>query len=169
MQKMTKGKARAHLWEAICWRRGRSERNTHVEDVALLTGKSFCVNHFMNFLFWNCRRARNNGFCAVVHGLRRLFHCNVLAVVEPRVSGVRVDKIIEKFKFEYSLRVEAQGMSGGIWLLWNQSRISRKIMDSSRHFIHGIMNEGNTDAWLFTVVYANPNPILKKQCFDGVA
>lgn len=25
------------------------------------------------------------------------------------------------------------------------------------------------DAWLFTVVYANPNATMKKQCFDGIA
>ena len=40
-------------------------------------------------------------------------------------------------------------MSGGIWLLWNQSKINIKIIDSSRHFIHGIVNQGGIDAWLF--------------------
>ena len=123
----------------------------------------------MNFLFWNCRGAGSNGFCAVVNDLKRLYNCSVLAVVEPRISGMKADKIIEKLKFECSFRVEAQGMSGGLWLLWNQSRINIKIIDSSRHFIHGIVNDGDSDAWLFTVVYANPNAILKKQCFDEVA
>ena len=54
-------------------------------------------------------------------------------------------------------------------MLWNKSRINIKILDSSRHFIHGIVNEGGNDSWLFTVVYANPNTDLKKQCFDEVA
>ena len=73
----------------------------------------------MNFLFWNCRGAGNSGFCEVVHDLRRLWNCTVLAVVEPRVNGVRADRIVKKLKFESNFRVEAQGMSGGIWLLWN--------------------------------------------------
>ena len=60
-------------------------------------------------------------------------------------------------------------MSGGIWLLWNQSRVNIKILDSSKHFIHGIVNEGNSDEWMFTVVYANPILTLKKQCFEEVA
>ena len=61
----------------------------------------------MNFLFFNCIGAGNSGFCVVVHDLRRLFHCNVLVVVEPRVSGVRADIIFEKLNFESSFRLKA--------------------------------------------------------------
>ena len=133
------------------------------EEVVLMIGTNFIIIMlFMNFIFWNCRGAKNNGFCEVTHDLRRLFRCNILAVAEPRVSGVRADKIIKKLNFENSFRVEAHGMSGGIWLLWNQSKINIKIIDSLRHFIHNIVNEGSMDAWLFTVVYANPNAIMKK-------
>ena len=57
-------------------------------------------------------------------------------------------------------------MSGGLWLMWNNSNINVKILNSSRHFIHGSVDEGSSEAWLFTVIYANPNAILKKQCFE---
>ena len=123
----------------------------------------------MNFIFWNCRGAGNNGFCAVMHDLRRLYRYNILAVVEPRISGVKADRIVDKLNFEASFRVEAHGMSGGIWLLWNKSKVNIKILDSSRHFIHGIVNEGSMDEWVFMVVYANPNITLKNQCFEEVA
>ena len=61
----------------------------------------------MNFLFWNCRGAGNKGFCAVMHDLRGLYRNNILAVVEPRVSGLKADKIVEKLNYESSFRVEA--------------------------------------------------------------
>ena len=134
-----------------------------------MAGKKFYKHFIMNFLFWNCRGAGNNGFCTIVHDMRKLYNCNIMAIVEPRVSGARAEKIIEKLKFESNFRVEAEGMSGGIWLLWNKSRVNLKILTYSRHNIHGIVNEEGTDSWLFTVVYANPNAILKKQCFDEVA
>ena len=61
----------------------------------------------MNFLFWNSRGAGNNG---VIHDMR-FYHCDILAVVEPRISGVRADKIVEKLKFDSNFRVEANGRS----------------------------------------------------------
>ena len=61
----------------------------------------------MNFLFFNCIGAGNSGFCAVVHDLRKLFYCNVFAMVKPRVSGVRADIIVEKLNFESSFRLKA--------------------------------------------------------------
>eukprot|EP00258_Populus_trichocarpa_P027694 XP_024443713.1 uncharacterized protein LOC112324533 [Populus trichocarpa] len=104
-----------------------------------------------------------------MHDLRKNHKFQIGAVAEPRVSGFRADKIIEKLKFESSFRVEAQGMSGGLWLMWNNSNVNVKILNSSRHFIHGSVDKGSSEAWLFTVVYANPNAILKKQCFEEVA
>ena len=80
-----------------------------------------------------------------MHDLRRLYRYNILVVVEPRISGVKADRIVDKLNFEASFRVEAHGMSGGIWLLWNKSKVNIKILDSSRHFIHGIVNEGSMD------------------------
>ena len=143
-------------------------RQSHVEDTVLLSGMICCQHFLMKFVFWNCRGAGNNEFCTIVHDWRKSFNCNILAVVEPRISGVKADKIVEKLGFESSHRVEAQGMSGGLWLLWNKLKINIKILESSRHFIHGIVNEGSYEEWIFTVVYANPNAELKRQCFEKI-
>ena len=80
------------------------------EEVVLMTGTNFIIIMlFMNFIFWNCRGAGNNGFCEVMHDMRRLVRCNILAVAEPRVSGVKADKIIEKLNFENSLEWKRKG------------------------------------------------------------
>ena len=119
----------------------------------------------MKYFFWNCKGAGNREFYAVMNDLRKTHNFHIMAIVEPRVSGVKADKIVEQLNFESSCRVEAQGMSGGIWVLWNNSKVHVKILNSSRHFIHGIVGEGSNEKWLFTVVYANPNAILKKTVF----
>lgn len=112
----------------------------------------------MNFLFWNCRGAGNIGFRTIVHDLRKLYNCNIMAFVEPRVSRTRAEKNVEKLNFESNFMVEAEGMSGGIWLLWNKSRVNLKILAYSRHTIHGIVNEGRTD---FVAVYGS---VCKPKC-----
>ena len=125
--------------------------------------------YLMKLFFWNCRGAGSSEFRAVINDLKKTHNFQIMAIVEPRVSGARADRIIDQMKFDSSFRVEAQGMSGGLWVLWNGSNVHVKILNSSRHFIHGIVDEGNAEKWLFTVVYANPNAILKKQCFEEVA
>jgi hypothetical protein len=66
----------------------------------------------------------------------------VLAVVETRVSGLIADRVIGKLKFENSVRVEAVGRSGGIWLLWNGSKVDLKVLKTARHLIHVVFDEG---------------------------
>lgn len=100
----------------------------------------------MSFLFWNCRGAGNKGFYVIMHDLKIKFKFDVMSITEPRVSGVRADRIANKLNFESSSRVEAQGMLRGLWLLWNNSKIIIKILNSSGHFIHEIVDEGNSDA-----------------------
>ncbi|KAL4348008.1 hypothetical protein GQ457_17G008060 [Hibiscus cannabinus] len=46
------------------------------------------------------------------------FGPKLLALFEPCASGRVVDRVISKFRFPHSFRVEAQGFSAGIWLCW---------------------------------------------------
>lgn len=121
--------------------------------------------NYMGLMFWNCRGAGNSNFSALVHDMKKINDFDILAVVEPRVSGAIADRIIDKLKFNSSYRIEAQGRSGGIWLLWNNNKFDIKILNSSIHCIHGVVDEGKDYAWLFTVVYANHNALKKKTMF----
>ncbi|XP_039062708.1 uncharacterized protein LOC120207271 [Hibiscus syriacus] len=46
---------------------------------------------------------------------------SIIALFETHTSGANSDKIIKSFGFDNSFRVEAQGFSRGIWILWNTS------------------------------------------------
>jgi hypothetical protein len=99
---------------------------------------------------------------------KRIHNFNVLAVVETRVSGLIADRVIGKLKFENSVRVEAVGRSGGIWLLWNGSKVDLKVLKTARHLIHVVFDEGGSCPWLCSFVYANPNDQLKRACFEDI-
>lgn len=43
--------------------------------------------------------------------------------METKVSGPTADEIHKKIDFDGTHRVEAQGFSGGIWLLWRRPTI----------------------------------------------
>ncbi|KAL4272914.1 hypothetical protein GQ457_13G010250 [Hibiscus cannabinus] len=46
---------------------------------------------------------------------------DIVAVMEPRISGRTADNFIKRSSFEFSYRVEAHGFSGGIWVLWRNT------------------------------------------------
>ena len=42
----------------------------------------------------------------------------LVVLLEPHISGYKADNFIKRSGFDKSYRVEAEGFSGGIWVLW---------------------------------------------------
>lgn len=76
--------------------------------------------------------------------------------------------VIQQLQFDSSSWVESQGRSGGIWLLWNKSRVGIQILSSTQHFIHALVEDDGRPPWLCTVVYINPNAQLKRSGFEEI-
>ncbi|KAH9707854.1 hypothetical protein KPL70_012694 [Citrus sinensis] len=81
--------------------------------------------------------------------------------MEPCISGYKSDHFIKRSGFDKSFRVEAEGFSGGIWVLWKDI-FQVEIVASHSQFVHlRISNNNNVLSWL-TAIYASPNPGLRK-------
>ena len=46
---------------------------------------------------------------------------SILALMETRISGERADKVIRRIGFDGCYKVEANGFTGAIWVLWDAS------------------------------------------------
>lgn len=75
----------------------------------------------MNIVTWNCQGAGGRGFHRVLKNLLQTHREAILGLVEPKVSGTQANAICAKLGFSDWIRVEAFGVSGGIWVLWNNS------------------------------------------------
>lgn len=62
----------------------------------------------------------------ILQVLARQHKPSFLIIMEPRVMREHADKVIKGLSFDYSHREEANGFTGGIWLLWTNS-ISMEI------------------------------------------
>ncbi|CAN1126970.1 hypothetical protein LINPERHAP2_LOCUS3738 [Linum perenne] len=80
----------------------------------------------------------------------------VIAILEPRISGSVGKAVRRKLRFNSSFIVEAQGFSEGIWLLWNETDFKIKILGSSHFFIHVQVNWDSGKSCEATFVYASP-------------
>ena len=122
------------------------------------------------------RGAGKRGFDKIINDLRKLGNFDGLAILEPRVSGDKVAKIIDRLGFNKKFIVETSGFSGDIWLLWNDNRVNLQVVASSKHTITAVVVEGN-NYWVVTFVYASPSAMFIRKlwvylkalrnCFKG--
>ncbi|XP_039015929.1 uncharacterized protein LOC120146444 [Hibiscus syriacus] len=86
--------------------------------------------------------------------------------METHISGRRLDRIINSMGYNNSFRVEAQGHSGGIWVLWDNS-VEVKILNVSNQYIHAHFRCRNSNYWEYLkAVYASPNQSIRKEFWE---
>lgn len=121
----------------------------------------------INILAWNVRGAGAWSFPHLIKDLKSNYRFQVLVILEPRVSGQRADKIIEKLDYGSSYRIEANGFSGGIWLLWDQSYVKIDIISATNQLLHSkltMLDKG--DSSLFTCVYGSFTPSIRQSLWS---
>ncbi|XP_028801025.1 uncharacterized protein LOC114756265 [Neltuma alba] len=111
---------------------------------------------------WNCQGAASNSFHRMLKSLLQGYRPEIIVLVEPRISGIKANKVIKKLGYPHSHRVEASGFSGGIWLM-RSTNVLVSVLNNHQQFIHTSISDstGGSKA-LFTAVYASPNPSMRE-------
>ncbi|KAL4348355.1 hypothetical protein GQ457_17G006980 [Hibiscus cannabinus] len=87
---------------------------------------------------------------------------DIVAIMEPRISGRATDNFIKRSSFEFSYRVEAHGFSGGIWVLWRNT-VKIEVVAVSNQFVHALCSLHNDGIQFFvSFVYASPNSVERR-------
>ncbi|CAL8152453.1 unnamed protein product [Prunus armeniaca] len=119
----------------------------------------------------NVRGVGKNSCASTIKDLKKAFDIDILAVLEPRISGSRALTVAQNLGFSHYHIVDATGFSGGVWLLWNASSVSLQVVAHSSQSITVLVTLGNQ--WcLLTMVYVNPYPGIRESLwkyFDGLA
>ncbi|KAL4384625.1 hypothetical protein GQ457_15G012350 [Hibiscus cannabinus] len=91
---------------------------------------------------------------------------DVAAIFEPRISGRRADIFIRSSGFDRSFRVEANGFSGGIWVLWRDT-VSLDILAVSNQFVHCFGKPAAGERGFYvTFVFASPEVGQRRGLWD---
>ena len=69
-------------------------------------------------MFWNSQGAASPSFCRSFSILVQNYKPSLVVLMEPPISGYKADHFIKRSGFDNSFWVEAEGFSGGIWVLW---------------------------------------------------
>ena len=83
------------------------------------------------------------GFTKNMANLRRLHNFEILSIFEPRISGLKAQRIIKNLGFDKIFVVDVDGFSGGIWLLWNDNRVKIYVVAKFRQCITSLVKDQN--------------------------
>lgn len=92
--------------------------------------------YFLMILVWNVRGAAGKDLWYAVKELKARHRVQIVVLVETRCSGISAQRAIKGMGFKFQIVEEARGMSGGIWVLWNDENINISVQESSKQFIH---------------------------------
>ena len=100
-----------------------------------------------------------------LHWCFKNFDLHVIALFEPRISGIQADRTIRRIGLPNSYLVEATGFSGGIWLLWDD-HWHIEILETTSQYIHCRIWDDMGMNFLFSVVYGHPAPTLRNRLWQ---
>ena len=110
----------------------------------------------MKIITWNVRGAANQNFCLNAQDLVKTHHPDIMVILEPKIGYSHAENVANQVGLSRNFRVDPQGFSGGIWVLWESQHCNIDVvcaMDQSVPML--IKVNSHSTPWLFTVVYAS--------------
>lgn len=115
----------------------------------------------LSCLFWNYQGAASQSFRRTFKMSVQNYKPKLVALCEPRISGIKADDFIRFNGYEYSHRVEVAGFLGGIWLLW-RAGLDVTILINHKQYIHFQVSDTRGLITWVTTIYASPVTSLRK-------
>lgn len=78
-----------------------------------------------------------------------------LFICEPKVQFSNFKKHYKNLGFNESEIVEANGFSGGLWAMWNNTKLKISVFDHTSRSISLQVFDTDT-TWILTCIYASP-------------
>ncbi|KAF7802812.1 putative ribonuclease H protein At1g65750 family [Senna tora] len=111
------------------------------------------------------RGAAAKSFPGLVKDIFNKYKVDILALYETRVSGDKASRIIKRCGIHNFIRIEADGYSGGIWILWKDENIQISLHDSAFQLAHCFIEKQGCPSFWGTFTYASPNPQVREFCW----
>ncbi|XP_019184862.1 PREDICTED: uncharacterized protein LOC109179839 [Ipomoea nil] len=121
----------------------------------------------MNYIFWNCQGAGGKPFLRALKFLLKSHRPKILGLFEPKVSGDHENSIYKKLGFSDWIRVEAVGLSGGIWIFW-ETPLRVTVSYTHPQFVLLQVKESNQHPWWFAAVYGSPTHHLRRRLWQDL-
>ena len=124
----------------------------------------------LKILTWNCRGAANPEFRRAFLELKRIHNPIICFILETRVSGEPANRLCDQLGFGGKHIVNANGFSGGIWMIWDPTAVKVDIIPHGNQAIHAVCQVLNSNSfnfsWLISGIYASTKLIKRMDLWD---
>lgn len=121
-----------------------------------------------NILIWNCRGAGNDRFERNFSDLMSVQKPQVVDLLETKVSLDAIGLFFKTFGLTTTIHVDPMGKIGGIWVLWDPTKVSVNTTHVNSQAIHVKVKKDGHVEWMFSAVYASPNPRIRELHMEEV-
>lgn len=104
---------------------------------------------------WNCKDCFSPKFIAICKQFVRSHKPRILILLETWINGEKANKVIRRLGFQFNIQQDAEGFSGGIWILWNDPGFNIQLIFTHRQLIH-VFVTFNIFSGFLTAVYSSP-------------
>lgn len=128
--------------------------------------------HFpMKILSWNVRGAAHPNLKTTLMDMVRRDKPEIIFLLETRLPASRREEIKDLIKYNSSQGIDAHGFSGGIWFLWDSTRVSVDLLPSGGQAFHAMIQvisnpQFKEFSWLLSGVYASPDLETRNLLWD---
>ncbi|KAH7838491.1 hypothetical protein Vadar_027204 [Vaccinium darrowii] len=119
-------------------------------------------------IVWNCRGAGNNRFKSNFSDMIRQHRPEIVALLETKVSLQSMGNFFHKMGFTRDISTDPDGRSGGIWILWDPTKVSVFTISINPQVIHAKIQKNGYQDWVLSALYAKPNPRLREILWEGL-
>lgn len=122
----------------------------------------------LKIIYWNFRGAGSQRCSSILNDLIRLHSLDMLILAEPKVSGSKAEEAIGRINMPSLERIDAEGKSGGLWVLSRNNNFKVEVLKVGYSFIHLSIKREECLEMICTAVYIYPQTTRKKLCVDNI-
>lgn len=86
-------------------------------------------------MFWNFWGVRSKNTLLHLGDMVRMYRLEVVALLETRVNSWTIEKWLGNFGLNKLVAVKAVVFAGGIWLIWDGTKIELAVLASNEQFM----------------------------------
>lgn len=115
----------------------------------------------MKILSWNVRGAARTSFISSIRYLIDVYKVDICLVLEPRTSGTKAKRIVNRMGFNKFYLEDARGFAGGIWVCWNNENGQVEVIVCTFQVVIMVVGfRGKT--FVVSTIYGSPQPSLRR-------
>ncbi|XP_020420289.1 uncharacterized protein LOC109949309 [Prunus persica] len=147
----------SNVSDSLC----QADKMDLLEGQAILCGENLAGNTFNDG-----GGAASTKFKTNMMDLIHSHHMDILFICEPHISGGKATSIAQSLGFSNFEILDATGFSGGLWLLWDATKVHVDILGTSDQSISASVAWPGQSPWLFIAVYASPCGIKRAKLWE---